>query len=61
MTRDSLQQEPSISKPMAVIGALTVTGILPMAAGHLLGFVTGAWIIPVGIAAIVAFAWSVIR
>ncbi len=46
---------------MAVIGALTVTGILPMAAGHLLGFVTGAWIIPVGIAAIVAFAWSVIR
>ncbi len=61
MTRDSLQQEPSISKPTMALGALVVSGILPIIACSMLDAVAGAWVIPVGIAAIVAIVWSVIK
>ena len=54
MTKDSLQQEPSISKPMMAIGALVVSGIMPIVACGVLDAVSGLWIIPVGIAAIIA-------
>lgn len=61
MTKDSLQQEPSISKPMMAIGALVVSGIMPIVACGVLDAVSGLWIIPVGIAAIIALVWSVIK
>lgn len=61
MTKDSLQQEPSISKPMMAIGALVVSGIMPIVACGVLDAISGLWIIPVGIAAIIALVWSVIK
>ena len=61
MTKDSLQQEPSISKPMMAIGALVVSGVMPIVACSVLDSVSGLWIIPVGIAVIIALVWSVIK
>ena len=43
------------------LGALVVSGILPIIACSMLDAVAGAWVIPVGIAAIVAIVWSVIK
>ncbi len=61
MTKDSLQHEPSISKPTMALGALVVSGVMPIIACSVLDSVSGLWIIPVGIAAITALVWSVIK
>lgn len=43
------------------LGALVVSGVMPIIACSVLDSVLGLWIIPVGIAAITALVWSVIK